>query len=147
MFVLGESGKVRRDSDFIFFNNLSGADGAVVHQGDNLTGEGDGDDEVVIVSLDRLAADVAKISFAVTIYEADQRRQNFGMVSNAFIRVVNGDGGTEIARYDLSEDASTETAMIFGELYRHGGEWKFKAIGQGFNGGLSPLARSFGVNV
>ena len=83
----------------------------------------------------------------MTIYEADQRRQNFGMVSNAFIRVVNGDGGTEIARYDLSEDASTETAMIFGELYRHGGEWKFKAIGQGFNGGLSPLARSFGVNV
>lgn len=147
VFVLGESGRVRVDSDFVFFNNLSGADGAVVHQGDNLTGEGEGDDEVVNVALDRLAADIAKISFAVTIYEADQRRQNFGMVSNAFIRVVNGDGGTEIARYDLSEDASTETAMIFGELYRHGGEWKFKAIGQGFNGGLSPLARSFGVNV
>ena len=147
VFVLGESGKVRSDGDFIFFNNLTGADGAVVHQGDNLTGEGEGDDEVVMVSLDRLPADVAKVSFAVTIYEADKRRQNFGMVSNAFIRVVNGDGGTEIARYDLSEDASTETAMIFGELYRHGGEWKFKAIGQGFGGGLSPLARSFGVNV
>jgi tellurium resistance protein TerD len=147
VYVLGESGKVRSDADFIFFNNLSGAGGAVVHQGDNLTGQGDGDDEVVVVTLDKLGADVAKISFAVTIYEADQRRQNFGMVQNAFIRVVNGDGGTEIARYDLSEDASTETAMIFGELYRHGGEWKFKAIGQGFAGGLNPLARSFGVNV
>jgi tellurium resistance protein TerD len=147
VYVLGETGKVRSDSDFIFFNNLSGAGGAVVHQGDNLTGQGDGDDEVVVVTLDKLGADVAKISFAVTIYEADQRRQNFGMVQNAFIRVVNGDGGTEIARYDLSEDASTETAMIFGELYRHGGEWKFKAIGQGFAGGLNPLARSFGVNV
>ncbi|MEA3014744.1 MAG: tellurium resistance protein TerD [Sphingomonadales bacterium] len=147
VYVLGESGKVRSDADFIFFNNLSGAGGAVVHQGDNLTGQGDGDDEVVVVTLDKLGADVAKISFAVTIYEADQRRQNFGMVQNAFIRVVNGEGGTEIARYDLSEDASTETAMIFGELYRHGGEWKFKAIGQGFAGGLSPLARSFGVNV
>ena len=147
VYVLGESGKVRSDADFVFFNNLSGAGGAVVHQGDNLTGQGDGDDEVVVVTLDKLGADVAKISFAVTIYEADQRRQNFGMVQNAFIRVVNGDGGTEIARYDLSEDASTETAMIFGELYRHGGEWKFKAIGQGFAGGLNPLARSFGVNV
>jgi tellurium resistance protein TerD len=147
VYVLGETGKVRSDSDFIFFNNLSGAGGAVVHQGDNLTGEGEGDDEVVVVTLDQLGADVARISFAVTIYEADQRRQNFGMVQNAFIRVVNGDGGKEIARYDLSEDASTETAMIFGELYRHGGEWKFKAIGQGFAGGLNPLARSFGVNV
>lgn len=147
VYVLGENGRVRSDSDFIFFNNLSGAGGAVVHQGDNLTGQGDGDDEVVVVTLDQLSADVAKISFAVTIYEADQRRQNFGMVQNAFIRVLNGDGGAEIARYDLSEDASTETAMIFGELYRHGGEWKFKAIGQGFAGGLNPLARSFGVNV
>ncbi|HYW14664.1 MAG TPA: TerD family protein [Allosphingosinicella sp.] len=147
VFVLGESGKVRNDQDFIYFNNLSGAGGAVVHQGDNLTGEGEGDDEVVVVSLSQLPQDVARITFAVTIYEAEQRKQNFGMVSNAFIRVVNGDGGTEIARYDLSEDASTETAMIFGELYRHSGEWKFKAIGQGFAGGLGPLARSMGVNV
>lgn len=147
VYVLGENGKVRSDSDFIFFNNLSGAGGAVVHQGDNLTGEGEGDDEVVVVQLAQLPADVVRISFAATIYEAEQRRQSFGMVQNAFIRVVNGDGGTEIARYDLSEDASTETAMIFGDLYRHGGEWKFKAIGQGFAGGLSPLARSFGVNV
>jgi tellurium resistance protein TerD len=147
VFVLGENGKVRNNSDFVFFNNLTGGDGAVVHQGDNLTGEGEGDDEVIVVTLDKLPANVAKISFAATIYEADQRRQNFGMVQNAFIRVVNGDGGKEVARYDLSEDASTETAMIFGELYRHGGEWKFKAIGQGFSGGLGPLARSFGVSV
>jgi tellurium resistance protein TerD len=147
VFVLGEDGKVRNTSDFVFFNNLTGGDGAVVHQGDNLTGEGEGDDEVIVVTLDKLPANVAKISFAATIYEADQRRQNFGMVQNAFIRVVNGDGGKEVARYDLSEDASTETAMIFGELYRHGGEWKFKAIGQGFGGGLGPLARSFGVSV
>ncbi len=147
VFVLGENGKVRNNSDFVFFNNLTGGDGAVVHQGDNLTGEGEGDDEVIVVTLDKLPANVAKISFAATIYEADQRRQNFGMVQNAFIRVVNGDGGKEVARYDLSEDASTETAMIFGELYRHGGEWKFKAIGQGFGGGLGPLARSFGVSV
>jgi tellurium resistance protein TerD len=147
VFVLGESGKVRNDQDFIYFNNLSGADGAVVHQGDNLTGEGDGDDEVVVVSLSQLPQDVARITFSVTIYEAEQRKQNFGMVSNAFIRVVNGDGGTEIARYDLSEDASVETAMIFGEVYRHGAEWKFRAVGQGYTGGLGPLAQSYGINV
>lgn len=147
VFIQNDGGKVRSDADFIFYNNKSGADGAVTHQGDNTTGEGDGDDEAVIVNLDKLPADVAKLGFAVTIHEADGRKQNFGMVTNAFMRVVNEDGGTEIARYDLSEDASTETAMIFGELYRHGGEWKFKAIGQGFAGGLGPLARSFGVNV
>lgn len=147
VFVLNETGKVRSDADFIFYNNKNGANGAVVHQGDNQTGEGSGDDEVVVVSLDQLTADIQKLSFAVTIHEADGRRQNFGMVSNAYIRVVNADGGTEIARYDLSEDASTETAMIFGDLYRHGGEWKFKAIGQGFAGGLGPLAQSLGVNV
>lgn len=147
VFVLNETGKVRSDADFIFYNNKNGADGAVVHQGDNQTGEGSGDDEVVAVTLDKLSADIQKLSFAVTIHDADARRQNFGMVSNAYIRVVNEDGGTEIARYDLSEDASTETAMTFGELYRHGGEWKFKAIGQGFAGGLGPLAQSLGVNV
>ena len=147
VFVLGEDGKVRNNGDFVFFNNLTGGDGAVVHQGDNLTGEGEGDDEVIVVTLDKLPANVARISFAATIYEPDQRRQNFGMVQNGFIRVVDESGGKEVARYDLSEDASTETAMIFGELYRHGGEWKFKAIGQGFAGGLSPLARSFGVSV
>lgn len=147
VFLLNEGGKVRSDADFVFYNNKNGGNGSVVHQGDNLTGEGSGDDEVVAVTLDQLPADVQKLSFAVTIHEAEGRRQNFGMVSNAFIRVVNADGGTEIARYDLSEDASTETAMIFGELYRHSGEWKFKAIGQGFAGGLGPLAQSFGVNI
>jgi len=147
VFVLNEAGRVRSDADFVFYNNRTGAGGAVVHQGDNLTGKGSGDDEVVAVTLDGLPADIQRLSFAVTIHEADGRRQNFGMVSNAFIRVVNAEGGTEIARYDLSEDASTETAMIFGDLYRHNGEWKFKAIGQGFAGGLGPLAQSFGVNV
>ncbi len=146
-FVLNAEAKVRSDGDFIFYNNKNGAGGAVVHQGDNTTGEGAGDDEVVVVHLDKLPTDVAKVSFAVTIHDADSRRQNFGMVTNAFIRVVNDSGGTEIARFDLSEDASTETAMIFGELYRHGEEWKFKAIGQGFAGGLQPLAKSMGVNV
>lgn len=147
VFLLGDAGKVRTDADFVFYNNISGANGAVVHQGDNTTGEGSGDDEVVMVKLDQLPADVSRLSFAVTIHEAAGRRQNFGMVSNAFIRIVNTDGGAEIARYDLSEDASTETAMTFGDLYRHGGEWKFKAIGQGFAEGLGPLAQSFGVTV
>ena len=147
VFLLNEGGRVRSDADFIFYNNKNGANGAVVHQGDNLTGEGSGDDEVVVVGLDQLPADIQKLSFAVTIHEAEGRRQNFGMVSNAYIRVVNADGGTEIARYDLSEDASTETAMIFGDLYRHNGVWKFKAIGQGFAGGLGPLAQSLGVNI
>jgi tellurium resistance protein TerD len=146
-FVLGGEGKVRSDADFIFYNNKSTPDQSVVHQGDNTTGEGEGDDEVVVVHLDKLPADVTKISFAVTIHDADNRKQNFGMVTNAFIRVVNEAGGTELARFDLSEDASTETAMIFGDLYRNGEEWKFKAIGQGFAGGLAPLAKSMGVNV
>lgn len=147
VFLLGEAGKVRSDADFVFYNNKNGGNGSVVHQGDNLTGEGSGDDEVVAVSLDDVPADIQKLSFAVTIHDADARRQNFGMISNAFIRVLNEAGGAEIARYDLSEDASTETAMIFGDLYRHNGEWKFKAIGQGFAGGLGPLASSFGVNI
>jgi len=147
VFIQSAEGKVRNDGDFVFYNNKKGADGAVEHQGDNTTGEGAGDDEVVVVSLDKLPADVAKMSFAVTIHDAEARKQNFGMVSSAYVRVVNADGGTEIARYDLSEDASTETAMIFGELYRNGEEWKFKAIGQGFAGGLGPLAKSFGVNI
>jgi len=147
VFIQSAEGKVRNDGDFVFYNNKKGADGAVEHQGDNTTGEGAGDDEVVVVTLDKLPADVAKMSFAVTIHDAEARKQNFGMVSSAYVRVVNADGGTEIARYDLSEDASTETAMIFGELYRNGEEWKFKAIGQGFAGGLGPLAKSFGVNI
>lgn len=147
VFLLNDAGKVRSDADFVFYNNKNGGNGSVVHQGDNLTGEGSGDDEVVAVTLDQVPAEIQKLSFAVTIHDADARRQNFGMISNAFIRVLNADGGTEIARYDLSEDASTETAMIFGDLYRNNGEWKFKAIGQGFAGGLGPLASSFGVNI
>jgi tellurium resistance protein TerD len=147
MFVLKEDNKVRSDSDFIFYNNRTGADGAVEHLGDNLTGEGEGDDEQIKVNLNAVPQDVANLAVGVTIHEADTRRQNFGMVSNAFIRVVNGADNSEIARYDLSEDASTETAMVFGEVYRRGSEWKFKAVGQGFQGGLGPLARNYGVNV
>ncbi len=146
-FVLGSNDKVRSDSDFVFYNNATGASGAVQHQGDNKTGEGSGDDEKILMNLAGMPADVTKISVAVTIHEADTRRQNFGQVKNAYMRVCNAEGDAEIARYDLSEDASTETAMIFGEIYRHGNEWKFKAIGQGFAGGLGPMAKNFGVNI
>lgn len=147
LFLANETGKVRSDADFIYYNNKTSADGSVVHQGDNLTGEGDGDDEQVEIDLAKVPADVAKISVAVTIHEADSRSQNFGMVSSAFIRVVNKANGGEIVRFDLSEDFSTETAVIFGELYRNGAEWKFRAVGQGFAGGLGSLAGNFGVNV
>jgi len=146
-FLLGASDKVRGDSDFIFYNNLRSSDGSVEHTGDNRTGEGDGDDEALKVELGKVPADVQKIAVSVTIHDGEARRQSFGMVSNAFIRVVNDATGREIARYDLSEDASTETAMIFGEVYRHNGEWKFRAVGQGFKGGLAPMARNYGVNV
>ena len=146
-FLVNESGKVRADADFIFFNNLKSSDGSVEHTGDNRTGEGDGDDEKVALHFDKIPAEVQKLVFAVTIHEAEERKQNFGMVSNAFIRIVNADNDTEIARFDLSEDASTETAMNFGELYRNNGEWKFKAVGQGYAGGLAALARQYGVNV
>lgn len=146
-FLLNAEGKVRSDADFIFYNNKTSACGSVQHKGDNLTGAGDGDDEQVAVQLTAVPADVAKIAFAVTIHEADQRQQNFGMVSNAFIRVVNAGDDKELARFDLSEDASTNTSLIFGELYRHNGEWKFRAVGQGYDGGLGALAKGFGVNV
>ncbi len=146
-FLLNEEGKVRSDADFVFYNNPRSPDGSVAHQGDNTTGQGEGDDEQVRVDLAAVPAEVKRISVAVTIHEADTRRQNFGGVSNAYVRVVNADGGEEIARFDLTEEASTETAMIFGELYRHDGEWKFRAVGQGFAGGLGPLAASLGVNV
>ena len=146
-FVLKADGKVRADSDFIFLNNKQNAEGSVVHGGDNRTGEGDGDDETIIIDLSKMPANVEKVAVCVTIYDADSRRQNFGQVSRAYVRVVNDAGQQEVARYDLSEDGSTETAMIFGEVYKHNGEWKFKAIGQGFKGGLGPLAASYGVNV
>lgn len=146
-FLLTSNGKVRSDFDFIFYNNLAAADGSVEHTGDNRTGEGDGDDESLIVHLDKLPASIDKIAVTVTIHEAESRKQSFGQVSNAFIRCVNGDNNQEIARFDLTEDASTETAMIFGEIYRHNGEWKFRAVGQGFAGGLAALARNYGINI
>ena len=146
-FMLKTDGKVRSDSDFCFYNNKVVADGAVEHTGDNLTGVGEGDDETVKVTLSSIPADLDKVVFAVTIHDAETRKQNFGQVSHAYIRIVNEEGGAEIARYDLSEDASVETAMIFGEIYRVGTDWKFKAVGQGFAGGLGPLATSFGVSV
>ncbi|MDO5768335.1 MAG: TerD family protein [Psychrobacter sp.] len=146
-FLLDESGKVRNDQDFIFFNNLKSGDGSVEHTGDNRTGEGDGDDESIKVNLAAVPSDVAKIAVCAIIYEGQARNQNFGQVADAFIRVINDNGNTEIARFDLSEDGSTETAMIFGEIYRHNGEWKFRAVGQGFAGGLGPLATSYGVSV
>lgn len=146
-FLLGEAGRVRSDADFIFYNQPEGGNGSVKHMGDNRTGAGEGDDEQIKVLLDKVPDSIVKIPVTVTIHDADARRQNFGMIGSAFIRIVNDETGREIARYDLSEDSSTETAMIFGELYRHGGDWKFKAIGQGFAGGLGPLATNFGVNV
>lgn len=147
VFVVGENGKVLDDNSFIFYNNKKSADGSVEHMGDNRSGAGEGDDEQVTVKLTSLAAVVKKLVFAVTIHDSDARKQSFGQVSNAFIRVVNKADGKELARYDLSEDASTETAMIFGELYRSGEEFKFKAIGQGFAGGLKPLAEAHGVSI
>jgi tellurium resistance protein TerD len=147
VFMLTPAGKVRSDADFIFYNNLKSADGSITHSGDNRTGAGEGDDETVTIELSRVPAEIDKIVFGVTIHDADARRQNFGMVGKAFIRCVNANGNTEIARYDLSEDSSTEAAMIFGEVYRNGADWKFRAIGQGFQGGLAPLAKNYGVNV
>ncbi|ADV67808.1 TerD family protein [Deinococcus maricopensis] len=146
VFLVNDQGKVRSDADFVFFNNKQSADGTVVHAGDNRTGAGEGDDETIQINLESVAADVQKIVTAVVIYDGPNRKQNFGMVERAYIRVLNGDGGTEIARYDLTEDGGTVTAMIFGEVYRHNGEWKFKAIGQGYDAGFEALVRSYGVN-
>lgn len=146
-FLLSADGKVRGDTDFIFYNQLKSTCGSVEHTGDNLTGEGEGDDEMVKIDLAAVPAEIQKIVFGVTIHDAESRSQNFGQVSNAFIRIVNQDNNEEVARYDLSEDYSTETALLFGELYRHNGEWKFKAVGQGYAGGLKPMAQQFGVNV
>ena len=143
----GENGKVLSDNHFVFFNNLTSPDGAIQHTGDNLTGEGEGDDEAIIVDLASLPREVDRVVIPVTIYDADSRRQSFGQVENAFIRIVNQVNDTELARYDLTEDASTETAMIFGELYRRGAEWKFRAVGQGYASGLRGIALDYGVNV
>ncbi|WP_053657062.1 TerD family protein [Streptomyces sp. MMG1121] len=141
------SGKVVSDQHFVFYNNLTSPDGSVEHTGDNLTGEGEGDDESIKVNLAAVPGQIDRIVFPVSIHDADARGQSFGQVRNAFIRVVNQANDQEIARYDLSEDASTETAMVFGELYRHGGEWKFRAVGQGYASGLRGIAADFGVNV
>ncbi|WP_175411921.1 TerD family protein [Streptomyces sp. TRM64462] len=145
--LLNDSGRVLSDRHFVFYNNLTSPDGSVEHTGDNLTGEGEGDDESIKVDLAAVPADVTRIVFPVSIHDADNRGQSFGQVRNAFIRVVNQAGGAELARYDLSEDAATETAMVFGELYRHGAEWKFRAVGQGYASGLAGIAADFGVNV
>jgi tellurium resistance protein TerD len=145
--MVGTAGKILSDAHFIFFNNLTSPDGSVEHTGDNLTGEGEGDDEVIKVNLAGVPAEVDKLVVTVSIYDAETRSQSFGQVRNAYIRVINQADGAELTRYDLSEDASNETAMIFGELYRNNGEWKFRAVGQGYSTGLAGIARDFGVNV
>jgi tellurium resistance protein TerD len=146
-FMVKEDGKVRSDSDFIFYNQTKSTCGSVEHTGDNRTGEGDGDDESVIILLDKVPADIQRIVFCVTIHDAEMRKQNFGQVSHAYTRIVNKETNNEVTRYDLSEDASIETAMIFGEIYRHSNEWKFKAVGQGYAGGLAALAKQYGINI
>lgn len=145
--MCGADRRVLSDKHFIFYNNLKSPDGTIEHTGDNLTGEGDGDDEMLLVSLESMAPEVQHIFFPVSIYDAHNRNQSFGNVINAFIRVVNADTGQELARYDLTEDASTETAMIFGELYRHAGSWKFRAVGQGYASGLDGIVRDYGVRL
>ena len=146
-FMLTEGGKVSQQADFVFFGNLLHPSGSVLHMGDNLTGAGDGDDEQIKVDLSRIPANITKIAFTVTIYEAETRRQNFGQINNAFIRIYNEITGEEILRYDLGEDFSIETAAVFGELYKHGNEWKFNAIGSGYQGGLAALCASYGIDV
>lgn len=151
-FLLGENGKVLSDDDFIFYNNLNGRNGAVVHTGDNLTGAGDGDDEIIIINFEKMPDDIKKIAITVTIHEADVRKQNFGQVSNAYVRVAkmeneNDTQGAEALRYDLVEEFSVETAIVVCEIYKHGNDWKFNAVGAGYQGGLSALCRSFGVNI
>lgn len=146
-FLLTDTGRVSRQEDFIFFGNLSHPSGAVFHQGDNLTGAGEGDDEQIKINLSLVPENITKIVFAVTIYDAETRRQNFGQVNNAFIRIYNETTGEEILRYDLGEDFSIETAAIFGELYKYGSEWKFNAIGSGYQGGLAAICNSFGIEV
>ena len=147
VFMLGENGKLLRDEDFVFYNNLNGRDGAVVHTGDNLTGDGDGDDEVIIINFDKIPSEIKKLAVCVTIHDAEARRQNFGQVSNAFIRIVDEVTGQELIRYDLGEDFSIETAVVVGELYRNNEAWKFNAIGSGFQGGLAALCAHYGIEV
>ncbi len=145
-FLLSEDAKVTSDADLVFYGNLKHASGGVAHLGDNLTGEGDGDDEQIILDLAKIPDNIAKVDFTVTIYEADERKQNFGQVGNAYIRVVDQASNTELVRFDLGEDFSVETAVVVGEIYRHNGEWKFNAVGSGFSGGLAALCQNFGIN-
>lgn len=147
IFMVGESGKVERDEDFIFYNNLKHISGAVEHLGDNRTGEGDGDDEEILVDLKLIPNHIQKIAIAATIYDAKERRQNFGQVSNSYIRVLNSENEEEILRYDLGEEFSIETAIVVCELYKYNGEWKFSAVGSGFEGGLEALCKNYGLSV
>lgn len=147
VFMLKQSGKVRHDDDFIFYNNLASSCNSVQHTGDNRTGAGDGDDEAILVDLEKIPTEIHRLAITVTIHDAEARKQSFGQVMDAFIRIVNIDNDVEIARFDLSEDYGTETAMIFGEVYRYNNEWKFKAIGQGYSGGLEAMCKNFGIVV
>ena len=147
VFMVTETGKVRQDSDFIFYNNMKDADGSVEYLGDNRTGAGDGDDEQVIINVDKIPADIVKLVFVASIHEAAVRKQNFGHVQNAFMRLSNMPADQELARFELGDDFGTETSVIFGEVYRYGVEWKFKAVGQGVSGGLTELAKNYGVNI
>ena len=146
-FMCGSNGKCPTEKEFVFYGNLEHGSGSVKHMGDNLTGEGDGDDEQILIDLSKVPSNVEKIAFTVTIYDADQRRQNFGQVSNAYIRIVDDATNTELIRYDLGEDFYIETAVVVGELYRHNGEWKYNAIGSGFQGGLAALCAHYGIDV
>lgn len=147
VFLTNDQGKVEQDTNFVFYNNPKDAAESVIYSGDNRTGEGEGDDESVNIVLSRVPANVAKIAFTVTIHEAEARGQNFGQVSNSYIRIVDKTKNDELLRYDLGEDYSIETAIVVGELYRHGTEWKFSAIGSGFQGGLTALCRNYGLEV
>ena len=147
VFLLNGAGKAEKETDFIFYNNPTGGNGSIVHSGDNRTGAGDGDDETIKIDLSAVPAQVEKVAFTITIHEAEARRQNFGQVSNAFVRVVSAESGAELIRYDLGEDFSIETAVVVAELYRHSGEWKFNAIGSGYQGGLGALCRDYGLTV
>ncbi|RDI45940.1 TerD family protein [Falsibacillus pallidus] len=147
VFLLNAQGKCAAESDFIFYNNPTGANGSVNHEGDNRTGEGAGDDETVKVNLASVPGSIERIVFAITIHDAEQRGQNFGQVANSYARIVNEANGEELIRYDLGEDFSIETALVVGELYRHNGEWKFNAIGSGYQGGLASLVKDFGLDV
>lgn len=146
-FLLGDNGSVTSDLDFVFYNNLKHTSGGVQHLGDNRTGQGDGDDEQIMVDISKMPANISRVAFTVTIHDAQERRQNFGQVSNSYIRVINPENNEEMVKYELGEDFSIETAIVVGEIYKHNGEWKFNAAGSGFEGGLESLCKNFGINI